>query len=190
MARDDFFTRQRPKLEEEFTSLREGVSERAARASEAGVAGAEAFDPSQAVQRFGSGFLDEAREGLGQDFESLVGESVGAGRLRTGFFQRDAGRLFQDFNRRVANAIAMQSLEASRQSLSNIQGLQRAGIDMTGQQVDILGGALDRATAEENARGGSLFGRILGGAAGLVLPGVAGKVAGKLGDKISGAVGL
>jgi hypothetical protein len=190
MARDDFFTRQRPKLEEEFTSLREGLGDRATRASEAGVAGAEAFDPSQAVTNFGSGFLDEAREGLGQDFESLVGESVGSGRLRTGFFQRDAGRLFQDFNRRVSNAIALQSLEASRQSLSNIQGLQRTGSDLLGQQIDVLGGAFDRSTAEENAKGGSLFGRILGGAAGLVLPGVAGKVAGKLGDKVSGALGL
>lgn len=144
------------------------------------------FDPSQAVTQFGGGFLDEAREGLGQDFESLVGGSVGSGRLRTGFFQRDAGRLFQDFNRRVSNAIAQQSLEASRQSLQNIQGLQRTGSDLLGQQVDLLGGAFDRATAEENASGGGFFGKALGFVGGALLPGIGGGIGEAIGNKISG----
>jgi len=124
-----------------------------------------AFDPSQAVTEFGRGFVDEASENVGQQFDRLVGGSVGAGRLRTGFFQDDAGRLFQDFNKRVANAIAQQSLEASRQNLANIQGLQRTGTDLLGQQIDLLGGAFDRATAEENASGGGFFSK-LGGALG------------------------
>lgn len=139
-----------------------------------------AFDPSQAVSDFGSGFLDEAREGLGEDFEDLVGSSVGRGRLRTGFFQQDAGRLFQDFNRRVSNAIAQQSLEASRQNLQNIQGLQRTGSDLLGQQVDLLGGAFDRATAEENAGGGFLRGlaTVAGGVGGFLIGGPPGAAAG------------
>ena len=143
-----------------------------------------AFDPSQAVSQFGQGFLDEAREGLGQDFQSLVGGAVGSGRLRTGFFQQDAGRLFQDFNRRVSNAIAQQSLEASRQNLQNIQGLQRTGADLLGQQVDLLGGAFDRAPAEENASGGGFFSTLaqVGGFA-------AGSFLGPLGGAVGAAVG-
>ena len=155
-------------------------------AREAGLAGALAFDPSNAVDEFGSGFLDEAREGLGQDFESLTGEAVGRGRLRTGFFQRDGSRLFQDFNRRVANAIAQSSLQASGQQLANIQGLQGFGGDLLNQQTDLLGGALDRATADDNADGGNFLSRALGFAGGLVLPGIGDKVGSFLGDKITG----
>jgi len=155
-------------------------------AREAGLAGALAFDPSKAVDEFGSGFLDEAREGLGQDFESLTGEAVGRGRLRTGFFQRDGGRLFQDFNRRVSNAIAQSSLQASGQQLANIQGLQGFGGDMLGQQTDLLGGALDRATADDNAGGGNFLSKALGFAGGLVAPGIGDKVGSFLGDKLTG----
>lgn len=155
-----FFSRkdQAQKREAEFGRLAPRVERQARVTGEAGLQRALRFDPSRAVEEFGGGFLDEAREGLGQDFESLVGGAVGRGRLRTGFFQRDAGRLFQDFNRRVSNAIAQQSLEASRQNLANIQGLQRTGSDLLGQQIDLLGGAFDRATAEENAQGGGFLG--------------------------------
>jgi len=147
-----------------------------------------AFDPTEAVSQFGQGFLDEAREGLGQDFQSLVGGAVGSGRLRTGFFQQDAGRLFQDVNRRVSNAIAQQSLEASRQSLQNIQGLQRTGSDLLGQQIDLLGGAFDRATAEENAQGGGFFSK-LAGVAGLAAGSFLGPLGGAAGKAIGERIG-
>lgn len=176
----------RRRLERGFGDLLEGVSGGGDIVSGA-VERAQGFDPSQAVSTYGAGFLDEAREGLGQEFEGLVGSAVGSGRLRTGFFQRDAGRLFQDFNRRVANAVAMQSLNAAQLDLQNIQGLSRVGTDLLTQQADVLGGAFDRATAEENAQGGSLFGRLAGAAAGFVLPGVGNVVGQKLGDKIAGA---
>jgi hypothetical protein len=185
MARE-FFSgdEQQARQERQFGRVSRRVESQATRASEAGLQRSLDFDPSQAVDRFGSGFLDEAREGLGQEFQSLVGGSVGRGRLRTGFFQRDAGRLFQDFNRRVSNAIAQQSLEASRQSLQNIQGLQRSGSDLLGQQIDLLGGAFDRATAEENAQGGGFFSKVAGfaGAA-------AGSFLGPLGGAAGKAIG-
>ena len=186
-----FFSKkgQRRQREQQFERLSGGVEERAGRALEGGLAGAEAFDPTQAVTRFGQGFVEEAREGLGQEFESLVGQSVGAGRLRTGFFQRDAGRLFQDFNRRVSNAIAQQSLEASRQSLANIQGLQRTGTNLLSQQIDLLGGAFDRATAEENANRGGGFGGFLKGALGAGLGIVGGAALGPIGTAIGAKIG-
>lgn len=184
-----FFSRpgRRRRLGEQFDRLTGNLERDAETATSAGLQGALDFDPSEAVTRFGSGFLDEAKEGLGEDFESLVGGSVGAGRLRTGFFQRDAGRLFQDFNRRVSNAIAQQSLEASRQSLINIQGLQGFGSDLLRQQTDVLGGAFDRATAEENAQGGGFFGKALGFAAGIAGTALAGPIGGAIANRISGA---
>ena len=190
MAHRRFFSRedQTQRRQAQFGRLSGQVEERGGRALEGGIRGAEEFDPTQAVEQFGRGFLDEAREGLGQDFESLVGGAVGQGRLRTGFFQRDAGRLFQDFNRRVSNAIAQQSLEASRQSLANIQGLQRTGTNLLQQQIDLLGGAFDRATAEENANRGGGFGGFLKGALGAGLGVVGGAALGPIGAAIGSKV--
>lgn len=178
--------RQKRRQQDRFNRLSRETDVSGERTRREGLERSLAFDPSEAVSDFGSGFLDEAREGLGQDFESLVGGAVGRGRLRTGFFQRDAGRLFQDFNRRVSNAIAQQSLEASRQNLANIQGLQRTGADLLGQQVDLLGGAFDRATAEENAGGGFLRGlaTVAGGAAGSFLGPAGAAVGAKVGESL------
>ncbi len=181
-----FFSRQRQReqREQQFEQLSTGLAGRTERTLAAGERGAAEFDPTQAVTQFGQGFVEEAREGLGQEFESLVGGAVGRGRLRTGFFQRDAGRLFQDFNRRVSQAIAQQSLEASRQQLVNIQGLQRTGTNLLQQQIDLLGGAFDRATAEENANKGGGFGGFLKGALGAGLGIVGGAALGPIGAAI------
>ena len=195
MAERFFSTRgRRGRSLAQFDRLTGDLESQASRATEAGLQGALDFDPSQAVTRFGQGFLDEAGEALGQQFEGLVGGAVGAGRLRTGFFQRDAGRLFQDFNRRVSNAIALQSLEASRQSLVNIQGLNQTGGLIRSQQIDVLGGALDRATAEENANQGGGFGGFLKSAvgAGLGIAGAAflGPLGAAAGTALAGRLGL
>lgn len=174
--------RQQAQGEEDFGELSRTLRETGGTATRASLQGQLDFDPSQAVTEFGSGFLDEAREGLGQDFESLVGGAVGRGRLRTGFFQQDAGRLFQDFNRRVSNAIAQQSLEASRQRLANLQGLGAFGTNLLDQQGTLIAGAADLAQGAENAGGGNPFARIggalAGGAAGFFLGGPPGAVAG------------
>jgi hypothetical protein len=189
MAEQFFSSDEQQALQQErFNRLSRETDISGERTRRAGLERSLAFDPSQAVTQFGQGFLADASENLGNQFEDLVGGSVGSGRLRTGFFQEDAGRLFQDFNRRVSTAIAQQSLEASRQSLANIQGLQRTGTDLLGQQIDLLGGAFDRATAEENAEGGGFFSK-LAGAAGFVggLFGDAGKLVGRGAKAVAGA---
>ena len=188
---DRFFStdERRGRSLEQFDRLTGDLERQASTATDAGLQGALNFDPSQAVTRFGQGFLDEAKEGLGQEFESLVGGAVGSGRLRTGFFQRDAGRLFQDFNRRVSNAIALQSLEASRQSLVNIQGLSQTGGLIRSKQIDVLGGALDRATAEDEANKGGGFGGFLKSAVGAGLGIVGGAALGPVGAAIGNRIG-
>lgn len=172
----------------------QGLRGRTGKAAEAGTSGylkgAMSFDPSQAVSQYGQGFLDQAQEGLGRDFESLAGSSVGSGRLKSGFFQRGQQDLFQDFNRRVANAVAMQSMNAANLDLQNIQGMGRFGLDMQDQQVELLTGAMDRSQAEENADEGGWFSRIVGGGlgavAGSVLPGFGTAAGAALGGKVAG----
>ena len=94
----------------------------------------------------------------------------------------------EDFNQRLSSAIAQQALQAQQMNLSNIQGIGRFGESVSNRYINMLGGSLDRAQAEENARkqGGGLFGKILGGVGGLVLPGIGSAVGEALGDKISG----
>jgi len=147
------------------------------------------FDPSQAVSQYGQGFLDEATEQLGQQYESLTGSATGSGRLRSGFFQRDAGRMFQDFNRRVANAIAAQSMNAAQLSQRNTAGLGAYSQNLYGQQIDMIGGALDRSQGEENANQGGGFGGFLKKAAGTAAGFVGGAVAGPVGAYIGNKVG-
>ena len=110
------------------------------------------FDPSEAVTEYGRGFMDEAGDQLTNQFEDLTGGAVGSGRMKTGFFQNDGKQMFQDFNRRVANAISAQSLNAASLDMQNTQGLGAYGQDMFKQQGDLLTGEMDRAQAEENAR--------------------------------------
>lgn len=193
MAKKGLFTQRLPRLTQSFDQMLGETERLGSAARTTGIEGQLDFDARDAVTDFGQGFVDEAREGLSQDFEGLVGESVGSGRLRTGFFQRDAGRLFQDFNRRVANAIAMQSMQAAGLNLQNLQGLSSTGLDMLSQQTDILAGAFDRATAEKNAEGGGFWKKAIGGAlgfaAGSVLPGIGNKIGAALGSKIAGSIG-
>ena len=177
-----FFSTDEQKAQQQrrFQSLSAETDVSGRRSRAAGLQGALDFDPSEAVTQFGQGFVAEATENLEQNVQRIAGESVGRGRLKTGFFQRDAGRLFEDFNRRVSTAIAQQSLEASRLSLANIQGLQRTGADLLGQQIDLLGGAFDRQTAEENAGGGFWKGlaTVAGGVGGFLIGGPPGAAAG------------
>lgn len=183
MARKFFSSdEQKRRQQERFNRLSRETDVSGERTRREGLERSLAFDPSEAVSQFGTGFLDEAREGLEQDFGSLVGGAVGSGRLRTGFFQRDAGRLFQDFNRRVSNAIAQQSLEASRQRLANLQGLGAFGTNLLDQQGTLIAGSFDLQQSAENAQGGNPFARIggaiAGGAAGFFLGGPPGAIAG------------
>ena len=176
-----------------FDSAAGQLESGATAANDAYLARALSFDPSQAVDQYGQGFMDEAREGLGQDFDSLVGNAVGQGRLRTGFFQRDAGRLFQDFNRRVANAIAMQSMNAADMQMRNTNALGAYGQNMMGQQIDLIGGALDRANYErerDRDRGlGGLLKKGLGLAAGAAFGPVGAAVGGWAAGKMFGDEG-
>jgi len=127
------------------------------------------FDAQSAAEESARGIVGGLRPQLQQNLEFARGQAVGGGRLDTGFFDIDRGRIFEDFNDRVANAVARNALQAQQLNLQNIGQIGTFGESTQNRFVNLLGGSLDRATAEENARrqGGGLFGKLLGGAAGL-----------------------
>lgn len=127
------------------------------------------FDAQAAAEESARGIVGSLTPSLERNLEFARGQAVGSGRLDTGFFDIDRGRIFEDFNERVANAIAANALQAQNLNLANTQAIGSFGQNLNNRFVNLLGGSLDRATAEQNAaeRKGSLFGKLLGGAAGI-----------------------
>lgn len=130
---------------------------------------ATAFDPQRGAEESARGIVSGLTPSLRQNLEFARGQAAGAGRLETGFFDIDRGRIFEDFNQRVASAIAANALQAQQQQLQNIGQIGQFGQNVQNRFVNLLGGSLDRAQQEENARrqGGGLFGKLLGGVAGI-----------------------
>ncbi len=146
------------------------------------------FDPQAAAEESAGGIAESLSRQLGRNLEFAQGQAVGGGRLETGFFDEDRGFLFEDFNERLASAVASQALQAQQLNLANIQGIGRFGESISNRFVNLLGGATAAGVQEqsmENQRGG-LFGKILGGIGGLVLPGIGSAVGEWAGNKITG----
>lgn len=146
------------------------------------------FDPQAAAEASAGGIAESLSRQLNRNLTDAQGAAVGGGRLDTGFFDEDRGRLFEDFNERLASAVASQALQAQQLNLANIQGIGRFGESISNRFVNLLGGATQAGVQEqsaENQRGG-LFGKILGGIGGLVLPGIGSAVGEFVGNKITG----
>jgi len=150
------------------------------------------FDAQAAAERSAMGIAGSLSGQLGRNLELARGQAVGSGRLETGFFDEDRGRIFEDFNERLTNAIAQQALQAQSLNLQNLGQIGQFGQNVQNRFVNLLGGSLDRATAEENARrqqGGGLFGQLLGGVIGAAAPGIGSTIGGAIGSGISGLFG-
>lgn len=146
------------------------------------------FDARTGAAETARGIAGDLSMDLNRNLEYARGQAVGSGRLETGFFDQDRGRLFEDFNARLANAIAQQSMQAQALNQRNIEGIGAYGTNVSNRFINLLGGATRAGVEEqsaENQRGG-LFGKILGGLGGLVLPGIGSAVGDALGDKIEG----
>ena len=130
---------------------------------------ATSFDPQRGAEESARGIVSGLTPSLQRNLESARGMAAGSGRLETGFFDIDRGRIFEDFNQRVASAIAANALQAQQQQLQNTAQIGQFGQNVQNRFVNLLGGSLDRAQQEENAKrqGGGLFGKLLGGAAGI-----------------------
>ncbi|MDH3291580.1 MAG: hypothetical protein OEO20_11265 [Gemmatimonadota bacterium] len=143
-----------------------------------------AFDPQQGAEESARGIVAGLTPQLTRNLEFARGQAAGTGRLETGFFDVDRGRLFEDFNDRVASAVAANALQAQGLQQRGIESIGAFGQNVQNRFVNLLGGSLDRAQAEENAaKGGGLFGKLIGGAAGLVGGPIAGAAGNWLADK-------
>jgi hypothetical protein len=145
-----------------------------------------AFDPQAAAETSAQGIVASLTPQLERNLEFARGQAVGSGRLETGFFDIDRGRLFEDFNDRVAAAVAANAMQSAGLQQRGIESIGSFGQNLQNRFVNLLGGSLDRGQAEQNAQreGGGLFGKLLGGAAGLVGGPIASAAGEWVGNKI------
>lgn len=141
------------------------------------------FDAQPTLDQTIRGAARRARSEFGDALEDLRGASVRTGRLNTGFFDEDAGRLFRRVNENLDSTIASASMNALAMQQANDARLLQAGQQQEQQFLDLLSGGLDRETAERNARrqsrgnmlrsltslAGAGLGFVLGGPAGAAI---------------------
>lgn len=121
-----------------------------------------AYDPSQAFETYYSGVLGETGNALADALTRLGGQAAGAGRLDTGFLDRDQGDTVRRF---YADALArgqQAALQTAGMRQAQLGGLLDFGSQARQQYLDLLSGAFDRQTGIQNSRAG--FGDYLGGA--------------------------
>lgn len=110
------------------------------------------FDPSAALQQYGQAAYGDFERKLKRAVADLGGRAVGAGRLDTGFYDEDQGRLVSDLARQYQEALGSRALEAAQMNLSRLQGIGSYGAAARNTYLDMLASQMDREEAERNAR--------------------------------------
>ena len=128
---------------------------------------ATSYDPTEAVERYGAAAYRDFSRNLDRRMERSRGESVGMGRLNTGFAVEDEDRVTIDLAERYQDDLARQALGASALEQRNISEVGRYGAERSNTYLDLLSGGLDRETAERNSKRkfwGNLLGSVFGAA--------------------------
>jgi hypothetical protein len=145
------------------------------------------FDASDAARAHAGAAFEDFQEDFSQGIADLRGQQVGMGRLDTGFATGDEDRLGEDFNRRLSREIARGAFSAASLDLSNIGGIQAAGVEARAGADAALAGDLDRTQAAVNERKRRRRGLL--GTLGGVVGGIAGTVFGPAGTAIGSRLG-
>lgn len=153
------------------------------------------FDPTAAYQRYARGAWGSISDALGDQLRNLRDQSVGAGRLDTGFYDEDTGKIYKTATDQLSRALASGALQATGQDLQNTSLLGQYAGSTLDRAGDLNTALFDEKQAEENARKkrsggiGSAIGSLIGGVAGTFLGPIGGGLGAKVGGAIGGAIG-
>jgi len=159
------------------------------------------FDPTEAVNKYAAGTWATAKGGPGGFDETLgrlKGESVGAGRLDSGFYDADVGDLYRKTVSDYGNTLSRASLDATRMQMQNNEAIGQFGQDETGLNLELGSGRAEQlindarekaARRRQKKRGiGGLIGGVAGGIGGFMLGGPGGAFEGyKIGSAAGGS---
>lgn len=137
-----------------------------------------AFDPQQALNQYSEGAISNFHTQLSKELAGLKDSEAGGGRLNSGFFDEDQGKVATDLGTQLQSDLNQHALETA--------GMRQQQIAQRGQYAqganqdynDLLSGELDRQQAADNAKrqqkgsllgagatiAGTIFGGPIGGA--------------------------
>lgn len=152
----------------------------------------EEFDARDYLADTTGAAFEQFKESFGENIDSLRGQQVGRGRLDTGFAFEDEDMLFRNMGRDLNRQLSSMSLNAAGLDMRNTEGMAGDAAQASSVYDSAVSGALDRETAEMNARDQKkknrlgLLGAVAGGVGGFFLGGPAGA---KLGAGLGGRLG-
>ncbi len=149
---------------------------------------AENFNAQDSVNNFAKGAYGSISRALTQNLGNLRDESVGAGRLDTGFYTEDQGKVLSTATGQLSDAIAQGSLQAAGLQQRNDEGLGQFGQNATNNYGDLL--TARRGEVEQDYRDAQDRQRKRKGGIGAALGTGLGYLAGgPVGGYIGGAIG-
>lgn len=154
-------------LKNRFLAQLDPTEQRADRAEDFYLDRATSFDPSAALDRYAGGVTSRLRRDIGRDVDTLRGQQVGMGRLDTGFATEDEDRVVTDLGERAQEDLDRAALQTTGMEMQNYQNVGQYGQNTRNTFLDLMGGGLDRETAEANAKRamwGNIFGSLFGAA--------------------------
>lgn len=137
------------------------------------------FNAGEAINRYAQGAWGQLKGQFDKNLMSLKGNSVGAGRLDTGFFDEDTGDLYRSTVSDFGDAISRQAVAGAGLDLENNRGLSQFGANQQGEYADMLMSRREEVTnndREKNERKRKKK-RGIAGAIGGVIGGVGGFIA-------------
>jgi hypothetical protein len=133
------------------------------------------FDPADSFKEYAGGAWKAVQGDLADNLESLASKAAGAGRLNTGFYDRDQGELMQRTMQDYQNTIAQGAMQTAGMKQNQYRDLVNVGQQQQSAYMDALSGQWDREAMMDDKRQQSKgsFWKTLGNIAG-----VGGKIAG------------
>lgn len=108
------------------------------------------YDPTAALQQYGAAAGSQFNTALNQNLKSLQGRAASAGRLKTGFYDQDVGRLTTNLAQQYQTDLAGEALGAAQLKANTLGTAAGYAEDEQNRYLDVLSGQLDREQARKN----------------------------------------
>lgn len=110
------------------------------------------YDPQKAMEEYTRGASKQAGTELSRQLDILRGQSVGAGRLDTGYFDTQQGELVRSIWENLNQNISQQALGAASLKGSQLGQMGQYATGLRQDYLDLLTGELDRRAGIENSK--------------------------------------
>lgn len=108
------------------------------------------FDPTEAIGKYAEGAWSDISQQMDLQLRDLEGQSVGAGRLDTGFYDEDIGEVAKEGRRAMAAGISRASISGAQMNLQQLQQMGTFAMSTRNRYFDLLSGGMDWNTSMAN----------------------------------------